>query len=93
MSSQNNLSLFINPKFPARVLEWSIAAISILGTALVVAHAFVTSSDAAVRVQLVLQGCEMIVVTLAAAAAAGALYALSGALEDRTGTRTELAAA
>lgn len=93
MSSQKILSLFINPKFPARVLEWSVAAIAMGGTALVVTHAFLTTSDAAARVQLVLQGCEMIVITLIAAAAAGLLHALAGAMEDSARARSDLVAA
>jgi hypothetical protein len=81
MSSQNVLSPFSSPKFPVRALEWAIAAIAVPGTLAVVAHAYLTGGDGAARVQLVLQGTEMIVATLAAAVIAGALHALGRAME------------
>jgi len=94
MSNENVLSLFSSPKFPVRALEWLIAAVAVFGTLFVVAHAYLTGGDAAARVQLVLQGTEMIVATLGAAVVAGALHSLGSAMEaDLPGSRRAAAAA
>lgn len=94
MSNENVLSLFANPKFPRRVLEWLVAAIAVLGPLAVVAHAFATSADAAVRAHLVLQGFEVIAATLVAAVAAGVLHSLANAMESElTGAGPRYAAA
>lgn len=90
----NVLASFARPKFAARSFEWLIATIAVLGTLLVVSHAFLAVPDAAERVQTILHGFRAILVTLAAGLGAGALYALACEMESRlAGVRQAVVAA
>jgi len=61
-------------------------------TLLVVTYAYLASPESAVRVQIVLQGAEVILLTLAAGIVAGTLHAISVASESaRAKTRVAFA--
>ena len=79
----NVFTSFARPKFAVRSFEWLIAAIAVLGTLLVVSHAFLAVPDAAERVQSILHGFYAILVTLAAGLGAGALHTLACEMESR----------
>ena len=79
----NVLASLARPKFAVRSFEWFIAAIAVLGTLLVVFHAYLAVPDAAERVQTILHGFYAILVTLAAGLGAGGLYTLACEMESR----------
>jgi len=90
----NVLASFARPKFAVRSFEWLIAAVAVLGTLLVVSHAYLAVPDAAERVQTILHGLYAILLTLAAGLGAGALHTLACEMESRLpGARQAVAAA
>jgi len=82
---QQNVSLQTEPRAAlsfAGILAWG----GMLATLLVVTYACLLSPEGAVRVRMILQGAEVILLTLAAGAIAGTLHFLAHANETRRNT-------
>ena len=84
--SQQNVSSF-HQSHRALSFPWILAAGTMIATLLVVAYAYLASAEGTVRVHIVLQGAEVILLTLVAGIIAGAVHALGVASEAASAKR------
>jgi|GEM_PF-4364862 len=64
-----------------QIARWVFPAFAMIASLVLIAFAYLASPDAMGRTQLVFEGAEVILLTLAGGTIAGALYALSSTSE------------